>query len=75
VSEAWAYDPREVEWIRPECEVCGGERFDTVTYDRAHPEFHRGGSEFQCENCSARYGRWSHRQLHGQECEKRYGFN
>jgi hypothetical protein len=73
MAEAWAYDPREVEWDAPACEVCGGERFETVTYDRSHPEYFRGGSEFLCESCGARYGRWSHRPLSGQEVERRYG--
>lgn len=61
------------DWWEPECERCGDTHFQTVVYDRAHPEYHPGGSERICEGCGARFGRWSQGRLHGQEAEPRYG--
>jgi hypothetical protein len=74
-AEPWCWEPREIEWDAPACEVCGDDHFSTVIYDREHPEYDRLGNERICEGCGARYGRWSHRQLHGQEAERRYGHN
>jgi hypothetical protein len=60
-------------WTEAECERCGDDHFSTVVYAREHPEHDAGGSERICEGCGARYGRWSHRRLHAQEAEARYG--
>lgn len=73
MSEPWEYLPPEVNWVGPECSVCGGDEFEVVVYGRSHPEYDRRGSEHQCVSCGARTGRWSKRLLLGQDCERRYG--
>jgi hypothetical protein len=63
----------DVDFEGAECEVCRGTHFETVIYGRSHPEFFASGSERICVDCGARYGRWSHRLLMGQEAEPRRG--
>jgi hypothetical protein len=69
----WYSSPVEVEWDAPACERCGDDHFSTLVYAKEHPEYFPTGSERICESCGARYGRWSHKLLSGQEAEKRYG--
>ena len=77
MGEPWVYENRRLDIIpdRPVCEACGDDHFSVVVYDREHPEYYPLGSEMACEGCGARYGRWSNRRLHGQEAEKRYGYD
>lgn len=41
------------------------------TYD--HPQHFDGISEWWCESCDVRIGRWTEKVLNGGEAERRYG--
>lgn len=47
--------------------VCG------VEYDGIHPQHYDGISEWACEKCHRRWGRWTGKELMGEEFELRYG--
>lgn len=44
-----------------------------VEYDGMHPEHYDGISEIDCNDCGARIGRWSGKELAEGEVEKRGG--
>ena len=52
---------------RPVCPNC-----QSADYIKGieQPEVYRGVCEWHCPNCDTRWGRWSHRILHGSEYEK-----
>lgn len=54
------------------CPKCGGTHWIGVQY-AGSAEDYDGISEWQCETCGARYGRWSKRELQGHAIERRYG--
>jgi len=55
------------------CEKCGSKNIGFVEYHHSHPEHYDGVSEIVCQDCHARFGRWSGRELAKGEFEKRYG--
>lgn len=58
---------------KEKCKKCGSENIVMVEYDRMHPDHYDGVSEIACKDCSARFGRWSGKELGSNETEKRYG--
>lgn len=58
----------------PECEVGeqGAHTWWGIQY-RGTSEDYDGVSEWQCQQCTVRYGRWSQRLLRPGEIERRYG--
>jgi hypothetical protein len=44
-----------------------------VEYGHPHPEQYDGISEWICTECHRRFGRWSGKELFGDEYENRYG--
>lgn len=54
------------------CKKCGSENIIMVEYDMMHPEYYDGVSEIACNDCSARFGRWSGKELKDGEFEKRW---
>ena len=44
-----------------------------VQYEYTHPEHYDGVSEWCCSTCGARFGRWTGKELKGEEVERRYG--
>ena len=54
------------------CPKCGSP-LSGIEYPGTHPEHYDGISEYYCETCRTRIGRWTMRYLHGAECEPRYG--
>jgi hypothetical protein len=55
------------------CPECEGTEFTGVEYAHPHPERYDGVSEWVCNDCLARFGRWTRRRLHGDEIEYRFG--
>ena len=55
------------------CPTCHGAQVTGVEYARDHPQHYDGVSEWQCDQCGTRWGRWSRRILAPQETEPRYG--
>jgi|GEM_PF-2345445 len=55
------------------CRKCKSDNILLVEYGPDDPEHYDGISEIQCQDCGARIGRWSHKELKEGECEKRYG--
>jgi DNA-directed RNA polymerase subunit RPC12/RpoP len=55
------------------CQKCGSEAVIGVEYYLLHPEHYDGVSEWRCEDCGVRIGRWSGKELADGESEKRYG--
>lgn len=53
--------------------VCGSKEFISIEYRYDHPEYYDGISEYRCQICKTRYGRWSGRILKDGEFEKRFG--
>jgi hypothetical protein len=51
---------------------CGGKRFTGVQYVGTTEDYD-GVSEWQCNKCHRRYGRWTRRELLAGELERRYG--
>jgi hypothetical protein len=56
----------------PEVCQCGGLRFTGLQY-QGTPEDYDGISEWICQTCERRYGRWTRRELLPGEIERRYG--
>ena len=50
---------------------CGSTDFTGVEYDGMHPEHYDGVSEWACNVCGTRYGRWTGKILSEHEFEKR----
>lgn len=53
----------------PDCK----QQMIAVEYSYDHPDHHDGVSEWWCEPCDIRIGRWSKKRLGKDESEKRYG--
>lgn len=58
---------------KEKCKKCGSENILMVEYDMMHPEHYDGVSEVRCNDCGARIGRWSGKELMEGEAEKRGG--
>lgn len=55
------------------CKKCGSKNVIMVEYDMMHPEYYDGVSEIACQDCGARFGRWSGKELADGEVEKKGG--
>jgi hypothetical protein len=55
------------------CKKCGSENIVMVEYSHDSPEHYDGVSEIMCNDCKARFGRWSGKELTEGEVEKRFG--
>lgn len=55
------------------CQKCGSVNIIFVEYPYGNPERYDGVSEVACNDCKARFGRWSGKELQGGEFEKRPG--
>ncbi len=55
------------------CPVDPKHRVTLVEYSWDNPNHYDGISEIGCHDCKKRYGRWSKRELKGDEEEPRYG--
>jgi hypothetical protein len=55
------------------CRQCKSNNIVLVEYAWDHPEHYDGISEIFCQNCGARFGRWTGKKLKDDEYEKRYG--
>ena len=58
---------------KEKCKKCGSGNIIMVEYDPGHPERYDGVSEIVCQDCGARFGRWSGKELGEGEVEKRGG--
>ena len=58
--------------VRAECGH-GNTHMIGVEYPYGHPDRFDGVSEWKCDICGQRYGRWTGRLLVGDDYEKRYG--
>ncbi len=58
---------------KEKCKKCASENVVLVEYELIHPDHYDGTSEIKCIDCNARFGRWSGKELIGEETEKRYG--
>ena len=58
-----------------DCKECGGNNWIGCEYFYTHPERYDGISEWHCQDCLSRFGRWTGKKLEEGECEKRYGGN
>jgi len=52
---------------------CGSKDFIAIEYGYSHPEHYDGISEWRCQKCGTRYGRWTGKILKDGESEKRFG--
>lgn len=52
---------------------CGSTSWFGVEYSYNCPERYDGVSEWECQICGIRYGRWTDKELAEGELEKRYG--
>lgn len=57
------------------CKKCGSENIIMVEYSWDSPDHYDGVSEIRCNDCKARIGRWSGKELAEGEIEKRYGIS
>lgn len=55
------------------CPRCDADAWLGVEYAYGEPERYDGISEWRCQTCGYREGRWSHRALADGEPEPRYG--
>lgn len=51
--------------IMDNCQKCGSKNIVLVEYGWDNPNHYDGTSEIACQDCGARYGRWSGRELKG----------
>ncbi|MCR4280837.1 MAG: hypothetical protein NUV88_00685 [Candidatus Kaiserbacteria bacterium] len=58
---------------KQKCQKCGSENIVMVEYGYGHPEHYDGVSETMCNDCKARFGRWSNKELKEGEWEPRGG--
>ena len=56
-----------------QCPKCDSKNIVMIEYWYTHPERYDGVSEYECKDCGYRQGRWSGKELKGDEYEKRYG--
>jgi len=59
--------------IKRKCPKCDGTDFTSMQYSYDEPEHYDGVSEYICNTCGCRIGRWSGKILKTGEVEKRYG--
>ena len=52
------------------CKKCRSESIVMVEYSWDSPEHYDGVSEIECRSCSARFGRWTGKELAEGEFEK-----
>lgn len=55
------------------CPSCGSDKIVMVEYAYGSPERYDGVSEYQCQSCGARRGRWTGEILGDDEIESRFG--
>lgn len=55
------------------CPECGGREYIGIEYWYTSPQRYDGISEWQCQQCKARFGRWTGKKLAKGELEKKYG--
>lgn len=55
------------------CKSCGSKSVVGVEYSYDSKNHYDGISEIMCNDCGARYGRWSGKRLEGNEEEKPFG--
>ena len=55
------------------CKKCKSENVVMVEYTHDSPEHYDGVSEIMCNDCGARFGRWSGKELAEGETEPRFG--
>ena len=53
------------------CQKCGSENIIAIEYPWNDPDHYDGVSEFMCNDCNVRIGRWSGKKLKEGESEKR----
>ncbi len=58
---------------KEKCKKCGSEKIIMVEYSWDSPEHYDGISEIDCQDCGARFGRWSGKELKKGEIEKKFG--
>jgi len=59
--------------MEEQCKKCGSKNILLVEYDMMSPEYYDGISEIDCNDCGARFGRWSGKELAEGELEKKFG--
>lgn len=57
---------------KEKCKKCGSTDVVMIEYDYHSPEWYDGVSEINCNNCGARFGRWSGKELAEGEIEKKF---
>jgi ribosomal protein L37AE/L43A len=60
-------------YVCPKCGVITNKDIIGIEYAYGHPECYDGISEWRCDKCNTRWGRWSKKILIGDEYEKRFG--
>lgn len=55
------------------CSRCSSTCVTGVEYGYPNRERHDGVSEWQCQECNYREGRWTGKEIHDGELESRYG--
>ena len=55
------------------CNKCGSTSIIGIEYEPMTPEVYDGVSEWLCNDCGQRIGRWTSRVLKDGEIENRYG--
>ena len=56
-----------------QCPLCSGEDITLVEYGYPSPNAYDGISEVRCNDCNKRFGKWSGKELTGDEEETRFG--
>lgn len=56
-----------------QCPKCNSLNVIGVEYSYDYPEYYDGISEWRCEDCGYREGRWSFKELKDGEYEKAFG--
>ena len=59
--------------MRTKCKKCGSKNIIGLEYGYPSPEAYDGISEIDCEDCGARFGRWTGKELKEGEIEPRFG--
>jgi len=54
------------------CKKCESKNIILVEYPWDSPDHYDGVSEIKCNDCGARFGRWSGKELSEGEIEKRF---
>jgi len=55
------------------CGRCGSTQFIGIEYYLLDPNHYDGVSEWQCQSCQTRYGRWTKKELKSGDTEPPYG--